>query len=97
MLPLNFKTKADRDSEDEPSEKEELEAIRANFTDKNMTFYDICTLEKFEDSDKLDDNGNLKVPLCNKGFNPLNFIYELDSGKYNLSRYENDGELLAKV
>jgi hypothetical protein len=74
-----------------------LEAIRANFTDRKISFYDICTLEKFEESDKFDDDGNERVPLCERGFNPLNFIYELDSGEYNLTRYENNGELLAKI
>lgn len=38
-----------------------------------------------------------KKPLCNKGYNPLNFIYEQDSGEYNLTRYETNSELLAKI
>lgn len=96
-LPLNYSTKGDRDSEDDADEKEELEALRAKFTGKNMSFYDICTLEKFEEADKLDDEGNVRTPLCNRGYSPLNFIYELDSGEYNLTRYESNGELLAKI
>lgn len=74
-----------------------MAAIRGNFTDQLIGWKDLCTLEKFEETDKEDEDGNLKVPLCQKGFNPLNFIYEKDSGEYNLTRFEKNSELLARI
>ena len=96
FIPLNTQTKSDRDK-NEANRKEELAAIRANFTDEPISWYDICTLEKFEESDRFDDDGNEKVPQCTKGYNPLNFIYEQDSGEYNLTRYDTDSKLIAKL
>lgn len=56
----------------------EIEWIRGNFTDKKIYWQDICKLEVIETQDEEDiEAGEApKIPLCMRGYHPLNFIYE---------------------
>jgi hypothetical protein len=35
--------------------------------------------------------------MCDRGFRPLNFIFELESGEYNMTRYDTNSKLLGKI
>ena len=72
--------------------------LRANFPSKRIYWEDICMLETIASPDSDDsDSEDPREPLCDRGLKPLNFIYELDSGEYNLTRYDTDSKLIGKI
>jgi len=87
------------DSEDEKDDNvTELMAARSKFTNKRIYWQDICKLETLDDDELEGSAGEPpKVPLCRRGTNLLDMIYEENSGEYNMTRYKTNGKLLAKI
>jgi hypothetical protein len=74
-----------------------LEDLRANFPNRRIYWEDICTLETIASPDSDDSDSEPREPLCDRGLRPLNFIFELESGEYNLTRYDTNSKLLGKI
>ena len=77
--------------------KQKLEKLRSTFTDKKFYWKDICSLETIDSDDETDSDGNKRLPLCQRFGNPLSFVYEEDSGTYNLTDFDTNGRLISRI